>query len=482
MPLYYRTKVCIFLVLYFVVELWTTLYYSCGQIVHIINMTLKDWVFFIKTYKDSMKSPIVGAILNKVVFIKKECQFLYLSCPNNGMMYFLQTKKAEIEKEIKKMFNENVNIVFEVVSQTKNKEQIDFLSQEVVKEETKTQIKQSKKNNMVYDFDSFAVSGSNQLAYSAGLAVVQKPGQTYNPLFIYGGTGVGKTHLSQAIASKLLKKDSSYKVVYCSSEEFTNDLIDSIRSKSVLTFKKKYRKTNVLIVDDIQFIAGKESVQEEFFHTFNAIVSTGGQIILTSDKHPKEIRKLESRLLSRFSGGLIVDIQPPDFELRTAILLIKAKLRNIDLDFDTAKTIAEHTVDTRELEGRLLEYYSKAISTGSPITRGLIIKTINENKNTISKKVKGQSILRIVSVFYDVPVSLIRGSSRKSSVVFPRQVAMYLFRYIKKSTLDEIAFVLKRRDHTTILHGVSKIESLVLKNSQIKEEVDKITQTIYSSS
>lgn len=440
------------------------------------------WSSFLARLAENKNSPVLCSVLAGATFLKLEENNLYIGCANVGMKDFLETRKVEIKSYIYEFFGLSVSVVCEVLPKDKkdkkNKTQNSL-------EENKKPINYVKNNAFLRfkrSFDSFAVSSSNQLAYTAALSVVQNPGSTYNPLFIYGGVGVGKTHLAQAIVSKLVQENPNFPVLFCSSEEFTNDLIDSIRSKNTPLFKKKYRRIKALVVDDIQFIAGKEAVQEEFFHTFNSIVDAGGQIVLTSDRSPREMKRLEDRLRSRFSGGLLVDIQPPDFELRTAILLIKAKERNIDLDISTARILAEQITDVRELEGRLLEYYSRALRTGSPITASIIKKHSEEQKQAKRNVIKTQDVLRIVSVYFEISVAALKSNTRKERFSYPRQVAMYLLRSIKKLTYDEIAYLLKRKDHTTVIHGVSKIESLLIKNPQVKEEVDRITSSLYASS
>ncbi len=336
-----------------------------------------------------------------------------------------------------------------------------------------------------YTFENFAVSGTNQIAYSAASAVAEMPGHAYNPLFFYGGVGVGKTHLAQAVGRLILEKNTKARVVFCPGDHFTNELIESIREKTTPKFRRKYRQLDLLIVDDIQFIAGKNTVQEEFFHTFNSVVSGGGQIILTSDRPPQDIKSLEDRLRSRFSGGLIVDIQEPDFELRSAILLIKAKEKRIELTVDLARLIAEQVTDSRALEGTLLSIYARALSSGGVVDFDMIERFFQEanpvSRTHAKRRITPSDVIRAVSTFYDLRPAHLKGQTRASHVALPRQIAMYLLRRELGLKHQEIATFLKRRDHTTILYGVEKIDKLILDNPRVKDEIDRISQSLSQS-
>jgi len=260
-----------------------------------------------------------------------------------------------------------------------------------------------------------------------------------------------------------------------------NDLIEAIRGKTTSKFRKKYRGLDVLIVDDIQFIAGKQTVQEEFFHTFNSIVAAHGQVILTSDRSPQEIGKLEDRLRSRFSGGLIVDIQQPDFELRTAILLIKARGKNIQIDINAAKMVAELIVDTRALEGTLLSLYARSLQSDKPINLSLVEELITGKNEKKKEKLSPQHIMKTVCTFYDIKISHLKGPSRKSTVALARQIVMFLLRTELGMNLDEAAFLVNRRDHTTVLHAVNKIQSLKMKDPAFRDDFSVILRALQSS-
>lgn len=437
------------------------------------------WKQFILDFEQSNNAPVLIPLLKKTELLSFENDTAIITCENLGMRIFLESRKEEMESFFAGTYQQKINISFTI--KEKQKRAIEEEAPLLRYETQLIDIVRKSGLQPKYTFDNFAVSTTNQIAYAAALAVGDNPGQTYNPLFIYGGVGVGKTHLVQAIANKILMRDQTKRIFYCSSEEFTNDLVGLIRLKNTENLRQKYRSLDVLLVDDIQFIAGKNSTQEEFFHTFNSIIKRGGQIILTSDRPPKEIQKLEDRLRSRFSGGLILDIQPPDFELRTAILLIKAKERSIDIDIEAAKLIAEQVVDTRELEGKLLELYTKNLHKTERITVAEVSTDLVQRRNEIKVRVTHQDVIRLVCSYYNIRPAQIKDQTRKDNIVLPRQIIMYILRNTLHLKLEEIAYILKRKDHTTILHGVEKITALGIKNPNFKEELDRIIQSISSS-
>jgi chromosomal replication initiator protein len=331
-----------------------------------------------------------------------------------------------------------------------------------------------------FNFENFAVSGSNQMAHAAAEAVSTNPGSAYNPLFIWGGVGVGKTHLMQAVGYELLKKNSSLNMVSCTAEDFTNDIVEGIRSKTTPEVRKKYRKLDVLLIDDIQFIAGKETAQEEFFHTFNAVTSAGGQIILTSDRPPSEISKLEDRLKSRFEAGLIVDIAPPDFELRCAITQIKAKEKEIPLDMEQVQIIAGNLDSARQIEGILIKLMTQINFKKVPITNELVETTVGkgvEANGRVVRKNPGE-IIEAVSRYYSIGKRALLGESRARPVARPRQILMHILRTDLQIPLEEIGRIVGGRDHTTVMHAVEKITQLASTNVQIREDMSKIRMGI----
>ncbi|MBI2036022.1 chromosomal replication initiator protein DnaA [Candidatus Microgenomates bacterium] len=338
-----------------------------------------------------------------------------------------------------------------------------------------------------YTFEKFAVSTTNQLAFAAASHVAKNPGNSYNPLFIYGGVGVGKTHLMQAAANKIMETRGSARLVLCAGEEFTNEIIEAIRTKSTPSFRHKFRKAELLCIDDVQFIAGKDAVQEEFFHTFNAVLKAGGQIVLTSDKPPAEILKLEARLKSRLEGGLLVDIAPPDFELRTAIFLIKAKDRGIDFPLPLAKLIAASIDDTRGLEGMLTRILSELAMKNSQLSEELIVRLLGkryhgqnkEANSSLSKPPAKDAFMEAVCSYFGVKSTQVKGKKRDQSIVLPRQILMYLLRIELGTSLTEVGDLIGGRDHTTVMHAVGKISSLVPADEKLRGDILGIKKLIY---
>jgi chromosomal replication initiator protein len=344
------------------------------------------------------------------------------------------------------------------------------------KEESNESLIYSLKNSRIkpgFAFENFAVSSSNQMAWAAAEAVSKNPGNAYNPLFIWGGVGVGKTHLMNAVGYTILNSDSNAKVYFCTGEEFTNDIVEGIRNKTTQTFRNKYRKLDALFIDDIQFIAGKDTVQEEFFHTFNAVTGAGGQIVLTSDRPPSEIAKLEERLKSRFEAGLIVDIAPPDFELRCAILQIKAKERGLELPMETIQLIAGNIDAARKMEGFLIRLTSEAKLKNLEINQELVQSLLGKGAEPISKSVKANpnEVISAVSKFFSIGKRALLGESRARPVSLPRQILMYLLRTYLNLPLEEVGRLIGGRDHTTVMHAVEKITNMVSTNVQIREDI-----------
>ncbi|MCS7093474.1 MAG: chromosomal replication initiator protein DnaA [Patescibacteria group bacterium] len=424
------------------------------------------------------KKSVLFSILKQTKLIELKEDQLIIGCNGIGVKKFLEAKTKEIEEKISLVLKKKLQIEFIIItSPKKTAVGVPLLSFEPPLEDIFLRAGLNKK----FSFDNFAVSSTNQVAYAAAQAVVNNLGSAYNPLFLYGGVGVGKTHLAQAIGRQILERDRKKKVFFCPGEQFINELIESIREKTTQKFRKKYRSLDLLIVDDIQFLAGKVHVQEEFFHTFNSIISAGGQIVLTSDKPPALIKNLEDRLKSRFSGGLIIDIQPPDFELRSAILLIKAREKGINLDIEASKIIAERIKDTRALEGTLLSIYAKILGKKEVID----LEAVEEFFSSITdqekqKKDTPSQIIKAVANYYNLKVSQLKGPQRKENLALARQVAMYLLRKRLGLKLIEVAFELKRKDHTTVLHAEEKITKMIMKNPGFKKEIDEIINSLES--
>lgn len=324
-------------------------------------------------------------------------------------------------------------------------------------------------------FENYAVSSTNQLAWAACEAVSKGLGTTYNPLFIWGGVGVGKTHLMNAIGYRVIKKNLNERVLLCTGEDFTNDIIAGIRTKTTQAFRDKYRKLKVLFIDDIQFIAGKESVQEEFFHTFNAIISAGGQVVLSSDRPPSET-KLEDRLVSRFEAGLVVDIAPPDFELRSAIVSIKARERGIELEDKFAQAIASNLDSARKIEGFLIKLISEVKLKNLEVNEELIINLLGrpsmENGiHGFKKQLTAEAIIDAVCAKYQINKRAMVGKARARLIARPRQILMYLLRTELHLSLEEVGRLIGGRDHTTVMHAVETITQMASNDSRFREDI-----------
>jgi chromosomal replication initiator protein len=323
-----------------------------------------------------------------------------------------------------------------------------------------------------FTFKNFAVSSSNQMAWAAAEAVSKNPGSAYNPLFIWGGVGVGKTHLMNAVGYELIKKDLSFPVLCVTGEEFTNDIVEGIRNKSTQKFRNKYRKLKTLLIDDIQFIAGKDTVQEEFFHTFNALVAAGGQVILTSDKPPHEISRLEERLKSRFEAGLIVDVAPPDFELRCAITQIKANERGIEIADDLVQLIAGNIRSARQIEGFLIRLVSEAKVKKTKITEDLLQSLLSKGVEKTQKiKANPDEVIKATCKYFSINKKVLLGDSRARPIALPRQILMYFLRTELKLPLQEVGKIVGDRDHTTVMHAVDKISRLASKDVDIRQDI-----------
>ena len=338
--------------------------------------------------------------------------------------------------------------------------------------------------NPKYTFDSFVVGANNNLAHAASLAVAESPGEIYNPLFIYGGVGLGKTHLMQSIANFILKNNPKAKILYVTSEKFTNELIDAIRNKnniSTTEFREKYRNNDVLLIDDIQFIIGKESTQEEFFHTFNALHEAKKQIIISSDKPPKEIETLEERLRSRFEWGLTVDIQSPDYETRMAILRKKEEMEGYNIDNVVIKYIATNIKSNiRELEGALTKIVALSkLEKNREINIALAEKALKDIIAPGDKKeVTPEFIIEVVADHFNLTPLDIISQRRNKEIVYPRQIAMYLCRNMTDTGLQNIGKSLGGRDHTTILHGIDKIAADLEGNPTLQNTIDILKKKI----
>lgn len=416
--------------------------------------------------------------------ISKNEDRLVIGVPNGFTQEWLKNKyHKEILKAIQNICPEINNIEYKIGSVSPQ----EIPARKSHTEEDTRPINPKKSNtngflNSDYNFENYIVGPNNELAYAACVAVSKNPGKSYNPLFIYGGVGLGKTHLLQSIANEVLKKDPTKKIKYASSEKFTNELIEAISGKNTKPFKNMYRDIDILIIDDIQFLAGKEKTQEEFFHTFNTLYENGKQIVLSSDRPPKAIAALEERLRSRFEGGMIADVGLPDYEMRFAILKTKAKEKNFDIPDESLNYIALHIQkNVRELQGALNRVIAVCELDGSyPDLKKTTSILTNIISQPIKKATTPKDIIRNVASFYGVSDADLVNKSRKQEFVKPRQVAMYLMRKEIRSSFPSIGTWLGGRDHTTAMYAFEKISESIEQDRTIEQEIDLILERVYN--
>lgn len=404
---------------------------------------------------------------------------LIVSVKNEFTKEILNTRYLELlRNSVLQVLNKDYAIKFVLPN-----EQLE-LNQKAIKKNDQLQDPLNYPSNLNprYVFDSFVVGNSNRMAHAAALAVAEAPARAYNPLFLYGGVGLGKTHLMHSIAHYILDQNPNAKVIYASSEKFTNELINSIRDDKNESFRNKYRNIDVLLIDDIQFITGKERTQEEFFHTFNALYEANKQIIICSDRPPKEIETLEERLRSRFEWGLIADIQSPDLETRIAILRKKAEIENLSVPEDVLLFIAKTVISNiRELEGALNRILAFSSLTNKPITVELANEAL---KDLISKDkpkvITAEYILDVVAAYFHLKPDELRSSKRTRNIAYPRQIAMYLCRKLTDLSLPKIGEKFGGRDHTTIIHGFDKISRELQTNIELTQIINELESKITS--
>lgn len=415
--------------------------------------------------------------------LEKSDSGLLVGVPNAFTKEWLQNKyNGDILKAAKTLAPETKEIKYQIASGSFTPTALQETT--TIREAPRTVAKKSDGNqtlNPKYTFDAFIVGSHNQLAHAASVAVSKKPGSVYNPLFIYGGVGLGKTHLMQAVGAEMLKKNPEARVVYTTSEKFMNDFVSALSQGRMEQFKTSYRTVDILLIDDIQFLAGKEGIQEEFFHTFNALHQNNKQVVMTSDRLPKEIPAIEERLVSRFEWGMVADIQAPDMETRLAILNTKVQEKNYNVEPEILNYIAQNVQsNVRELEGALnrLMVYCQLNNTKPNIDQ---IKSVLVSVITPPKKrgVSAKKIIEVVSDFYNVtPEDLVK-QSRKKEYVNPRQVAMFIIRRELETSLPSIGDLFGGRDHTTVIHAIDKIDRLIKEKSGVRQEIDLIRDRLY---
>lgn len=447
-----------------IIEKWDEILLNIKEEHDITDVSYKTWLLPLKPY--SVDKDILTVLVPDDLFlnyVKKKYEFLLKFTIEEVTGFqceirFVLEDSVKEETNEKKLINNSGGTVSQLAIQNANL-------------------------NPRYTFDTFVVGKNNNLAHAASLAVAESPGEIYNPLFIYGGVGLGKTHLMHSVAHFVLKNNPNAKILYVTSEKFTNELIDAIRNKnnvSTTEFREKYRNNDVLLIDDIQFIIGKESTQEEFFHTFNALYEAKKQIIISSDRPPREIETLEDRLRSRFEWGLTVDIQPPDYETRMAILRKKEELEGYNIDNEVIKYIASNVKSNiRELEGALTKIVALSKLNNREITIDLAEEALKDLISPNSaREITPQLIINVVSEHFGINSLDIIGQKRSKELVFPRQIVMYLCGEMTTESLQNIGKALGGRDHTTIIHGTKKISTEIKNDENLKNTIEILKKKI----
>ncbi|MEA5022756.1 Chromosomal replication initiator protein DnaA [bioreactor metagenome] len=437
------------------------------------------WQETLSKLENELSKPSFETWLSSTYLLDIEGDTLIVSVPNEFAKDWLESRYAPIIRStVQSILGQSMNLRFLVTSIHETTQPGD--NQNKASSNSKAEPADNKTLNSKYTFDTFVIGNSNRFAHAAALAVAESPALAYNPLFIYGGVGLGKTHLMHAIGNAVIQRSPSTRVLYVSSEKFTNELIESIRDQNPIEFRNHYRNVDILLIDDIQFLAGKEGTQEEFFHTFNALHDANKQIIISSDRPPKEIPTLEDRLRSRFEWGLITDIQPPDLETRIAILRKKAKLENLQVANEVMVYIADkiHS-NIRELEGALIRVMAVGSLTSNPIT----VETAAEALKDIipvstPKEITIEMIQQAVADFYHLSLGEFKAKKRTRAVAFPRQIAMYLSRELTDNSLPRIGDEFGGRDHTTVLHAYDKISESRQNDPLLDRKINEIIQMI----
>lgn len=412
-----------------------------------------------------------------------------IESPNPYIMDTLQTRYAsDIESELSAVLGRRVKVVFELAHGSHAPAQRPQPRARAAMEQPPIASQQRELTTSVGNllpnliFDTYVVGSSNRMAHAAANAVAEQPGTQYNPFFVHGGVGLGKTHLLHAIGNRAVEINPELRILYVSSETFTNEVINAIRHQRMDDFRDRYRTIDILMVDDIQFIAGKESTQEEFFHTFNALYQSGKQVIVSSDKPPRSIASLEERMRSRFAGGLITDVQSPDFEMRTAILRSKAEERHMRIGDDVIEYIARRDqTNIRELEGALTKLIMMAQLYNRQVNLQLAMEALSDGAIRANRQTTAGDVIQAVCEQFKIEERELLGNSRARHVSFPRHVCMYLMRKDVDISLEEIARTLGKRDHTTVIHGVRKIEQELERDANLRGYIMAIRERLIQS-
>ncbi len=448
-------------------EKWTDIKEIVQREYNLSSISYNTWIEPLQLYK----------VNNNIVYI------IIPSDTGHALTYISSKYKSFFQVTISEMFNHTYDVEFILESDIK---------EEVVKEADKVLISSNKVNyenanlNPKYKFDTFVVGSNNKFAHSASLAVAESPGKAYNPLYLYGGSGLGKTHLMHSVGHFILEENPNMKVLYVTSEVFTNEVIESIRSGNSAVMNRlrdKYRNVDVLMIDDVQFIIGKESTQEEFFHTFNELHAAGKQIIISSDKPPKEMETLDERFRSRFEWGLIADIQAPDYETRMAILRRYAETSDRNIDDEIIKYIANNIKSNiRELEGAFNKIIASSKLNKVPLTLALAEDALKDIIHPDKpKEITPTLIINVVADHFGIKPDDISSKKRNSEFVIPRQIVMYLCRDLTDNSLSNIGKILGKKDHTTVIHGIKKVEDELKINEELRNKVEIIKKKIIPS-
>ncbi len=444
------------------------------------------WDKFLQITKDKLPPQAYNSWFSQTRIAKLQDQELIIAVPNDFCKDWLEKHYTEFIKDT--LINslgvkEDLNIKFDtsLLKTSKSLPPEDLKNKESTPPSLPNYSKEEVTLGTKYTFDTFVVGNGNRFAHAASLAVAQSPAKSYNPLFVYGGVGLGKTHLMRAIGNYIIQNNPQKKmnVLYISSEKFTNELINSIRDDQTGSFRDKYRNVDILLIDDIQFLVGKERTQEEFFHTFNTLYDSNKQIVITSDRPPKEIPTLEDRLISRFEWGLITDIQPPDLETRIAILRKKAQIENLAVPAEVINLIAEKIPSNiRQLEGALTKLVAYSTLTKNNLSVSLAQEILKDIIPIEKKEISIQQIQKITADYFNIKLAVLLSKKRTKNIVMARQIAIYLSRELTDFSLPAIGEAFGGKDHTTILHAYTKIKNQREKDNGLKSTIESLVLKI----
>ena len=444
------------------------------------------WIRFTEKFSESASAQVMDTWINPIMPLEVTDEYCKVAVKNSFFKRFIEEKYSKtIESILSSIMEKNIRLIIEAPEQAEEKQVIPEIK--VAAEPIKPLFNVEKEEeaaesnlNPKYVFENYVMGNSNRFAYAAAQAVANNPATTYNPLFLYGGVGLGKTHLMHAIGNRIKQNDPTMKVLYISSENFTNEIINSIYNKNTEAFRKKYRNIDCLIIDDIQFLKGKEQTQVEFFHTFNDLRDSNKQIIISSDRLPKEIETLEDRMRSRFEQGLIADIQPPDLETRIAILRQKAANDKIEMPNDVLTLLATSvTNNIREIEGAYTKIVAYSSLMDVPITLEITKKILDDMGNIVQiKQITFEGITQAVAEHYRIKVDELFNKKRTQNIAYPRQVAMYLCRELADMSYPRIGELFGGRDHTTVIHAYEKISNKSKEDSKLQKDLNTLKEIL----